>query len=85
MIRTHESVLLANYEIEQKVESKDDWHARKYLHKGTEVMEKRVILVRCASGDYNINVQYNALGSFHESSSITLSKEQLEFIRELKP
>lgn len=82
-MRTHESVLLANYEIEQKVETGENWHARKFLHHGKEVMEDRFLAVFCPSGNVNIHVQCNALGSFHETSSITLTREQFDFLQGL--
>lgn len=83
-MRTHESVLLANYEVEQVVDKKDDWHARKYLHAGKEVMENRVHIVRAIGGNININTSINALGSFHESQSISLTREQFEWLQEIK-
>ncbi len=83
-MRTHELVLTANFDIEERVETGENWHARKYFLNGVEVMEKRVILVECPSGSVNINTQYNALGSFHETQYISLSREQLDFIRKAK-
>lgn len=90
-MRTHESALLANYEIEQKVETGDTsgggapiagWHTRQYLHHGKEVMEKRLI-AGCHKDYANLQTQYNALGSFHERESITITREQFEFLKEL--
>lgn len=83
-MRTHESVLLANYKIEQIVETGVDWHRRKYLHEGAEVMMDNINIVRAIGGNININTDCAALGSFHDSQHITLTKEQLEWLQSIK-
>lgn len=91
MSRTHESVLLANYEITQKVETGDTsggaapiagWHSRMFLHHGKEVMEHRFI-AHCDKEKASLQTQTNALMSFHEHEQITITREQFEFLKQI--
>ncbi len=83
-MRSHESVLLANYEIDQIVETGEDWHRRKYLHAGAEVMMDNINIVRAIGGNININTDCAALGSFHDTQHISLTKEQFLWLQSLK-
>lgn len=90
-VRTHESVLLANYSVTQKVESgRTDggaaplcgWHSRKYMLGDAEVMENRFI-VHAWHEKATLQTQTNALGSFHETHSLTITREQYEYLKEI--
>ena len=81
-MRTHESVLLANLPVTAKSVSGEGWHAVKYDLAGTEIMERRLVVVKCTDGSVNLHNQYNALGSFHKAESINLTREQIAFIKE---
>lgn len=81
-MRTHKSVLLTNYKIEQTVETGVDWYRRKYLHEGAEVMMDNINIVRAIDG--SINTDCAVLGSFHDGQHIALTKEQFEWLQSIK-
>lgn len=83
-MRTHRTVLLANYPVEKKVEAGENWHATKYFLGPHEVFEERLI-VNSNKGRSYVEFQINALGSFHEAVTIELSEEQMAFIQAKLP
>lgn len=95
-MRTHESVLKANYTVTESIEKKSigDYpngteiytYVKSYSVDGQKLplMERRFIIhISADKQSANFKNQCNALGSYHEQESIEISREQFEYLKEI--
>lgn len=91
--RTHKSVLLKNYPVKEKLENKSYGEygngtlslvsRHMFLMDELEVYENRALFNISPDKRYcSIQEQHNALGSFHETKTITLTREQFNYLKD---